>query len=173
MQRIKYLFTPPVAAPVTSDNLPAGCDLDSVDVSLDGHRFKRLAARNAVAVGVEGDSLILVDLGGLVNAGIKGTQRQGLCSLVIPLELLPPQLGDLIIKDTKPGGRLRWVRITYRFLFSGGSLLLADYQIGVFSWKRHFTLDTKNQMTYLNTCRSESGHRWTFANIEKYQLTYC
>ena len=86
VQRIKYLFTPRVAAPVTSNNLPAGCDLDPVDVSLDRHRFKRIAARNAITVGVEGDSLILVNLGGLVNAGIKGTWRQRQGSLAITLE---------------------------------------------------------------------------------------
>ena len=53
-------------------HLAPGDDHDPVDVALDRHHLERARPRHAVAVGVEGDGLVLVDDDrGMDHAGVE------------------------------------------------------------------------------------------------------
>lgn len=71
MQRIEDLIAPVVTSGMNRHDGLAKKNLDAIDISLHCHRLKCALARNAVTDVVESGKLILVDLGGLPNAGIE------------------------------------------------------------------------------------------------------
>lgn len=77
MLGVQALLVAAVQPRMPGHDLLAGHNDDLVDVALDRHRAKGVAARHAVAVAVEADCLELVHLRRLRNAGIKGIWRQG------------------------------------------------------------------------------------------------
>jgi len=72
MLRVEDLLVPAVAAWVHGNYLAAEHDLHAVDVALDRHRLEGGRARHAVAIVVEADQLVLIDLGRLADAGVEG-----------------------------------------------------------------------------------------------------
>lgn len=90
MQRIEDQLPAFVAAPMLSDRGPVEHKHHAVDVTLDGDRLEGEATGHAVAVGVEGDGLVLVHLGGLVDARIERALWQRECSCLV----LPEALAD-------------------------------------------------------------------------------
>ncbi len=66
-----------IATSMPGDDLVAGHDSHLINVALDCHRAEGPGPRHAVAIAVELHRLILVHLGRLLNAGVKGALRQG------------------------------------------------------------------------------------------------
>jgi len=76
MQWIQQLLVAAVAAAVPGHHLASRNDLDTLDVTLDGHRLKGAMPGHAVAVAVETHGLVLVHTGCLHQAGVEGIGRQ-------------------------------------------------------------------------------------------------
>lgn len=71
MPRIKEMFAGGIAPLVSSDRLISDHDFDAVYVCLHGRRLEGKRAWDAVAIVVEGDRLVLVNLAWIADAIIK------------------------------------------------------------------------------------------------------
>jgi len=76
MQRIQNLIAWLVAATMCGHDLIVRDDLDAIDVAFHRHGLESDRSRHTVIHVVEARKLILVDLRGLPDAGIKAMLRQ-------------------------------------------------------------------------------------------------
>ena len=84
MQRIEHLLALAVGSVVLGHQLTVAADLDAIDVGPDRDRGEGMPPRDAVAVLLPGDRLVLVDLADLAHRGVERApgQRQGAGPLV-------------------------------------------------------------------------------------------
>lgn len=76
MQRIEHLLVRLIAAFVPGNSLAGDDDLDVIDVALHRCGLKGVLSRHAITDLVEASSLVFVDLGLLIHAGIEASCRQ-------------------------------------------------------------------------------------------------
>src|SRR5271155_5256097 len=86
-----------IASDVLGDDLTAGGDDDPGDVALDRHLAERVGPGDAVAIGVEGDRLVLVGDGLALDAGVERVPGEPRRSGDI--------LGEAVADDEGSGGR--------------------------------------------------------------------
>jgi len=93
MQRVEHLAAGQVTAFVPGHHLAAHDDLDVLGVSFHGGRPKGITLRHAVTHLIETRCLVFVDLGLLVNAGLKARGRQRPGFVAVAFETLADGLG--------------------------------------------------------------------------------
>jgi hypothetical protein len=76
MKRIEDLLPSLVTAKVSGDGRSITDHFDAVHISLHAHLSKRPSPRHTVAVAIESDGLVLVDLARLDDARIEELRRQ-------------------------------------------------------------------------------------------------
>ena len=93
MQGVQHLAAGHVTAFVPGHHLGGNDNLNAFAVGLYRRRLKSIALRHAVTHLIETRCLILVDLGLLINAGVKARDRQRPGPLAITFETLADGLG--------------------------------------------------------------------------------
>jgi hypothetical protein len=93
MQGIEHHRAALVRAGMSRHDLTGGHDRDPVDVRLHRHGLEGLGSRHAVGHVVEPDGLVLVDLGGRVEAGVERPSGQGDRRGAVALEAVGDDVG--------------------------------------------------------------------------------